>query len=320
MENIAISKLIPAKDNLFGKYDDEKLQELADSIKINGVLEPLLVCPQGFRGDMEIISGNNRYYAAQLINLSTLPCIIVNPSSDDDKTLMSIEANRHRSINDIPLSRRVIIISRWYSSMLNNGNIVQEQANEKNEENYPSNPPVDSVSGTLRHSGGEDKITLDLSIRSAQRYSRIAKLPSYHLERLDTGEIGIRAAEEIVSLRPDTLSLLDTVMGNNNLVLTQNIAAQLKVADEKGKLLNEDDILAVFTSKKAAPKKVSFTVKPAMIRKYFTVENAKDINSEVDKALTLRRITIPGILAEHSIKTDDIDDLIIEALNSYFSK
>ena len=313
IENISLAKIIPAQNNLFGKYDDDKLQELAESIISNGILEPLIVCPVGFKGDMEIISGNNRYYAAQIAKLSTVPCIIVNPTSDDDKELIAIESNRHRSLNDLPLSKRVIIVARWYNSMIRKGKFSAD----KNSENEPSNELGTDVSGGCGHSGHDDGI-LDLSERSARRYASIARLPEYHLERLDTKEIGIRAAQEIVSLRPDTLSLLDVVMGTNELVLTHQIAVALRAADEKGKLLRPDDILDIFTnSKKKVEKKPSYSIKQATLKKYFTKDNLADIESEVDKALTLRRITIPELLDEHNYKTDDIDELIINALKSY---
>ncbi len=313
IENISLAKIIPAQNNLFGKYDDDKLQELAESIISNGILEPLIVCPVGFKGDMEIISGNNRYYAAQIAKLSTVPCIIVNPTSDDDKELIAIESNRHRSLNDLPLSKRVIIVARWYNSMIRKGKFN----GDKNSENEPSNELGNDVSGGCGHSGHDDGI-LDLSERSARRYASIARLPEYHLERLDTKEIGIRAAQEIVSLRPDTLSLLDVVMDTNELVLTHQIAVALRAADEKGKLLRPDDILDIFTSsKKKVEKKPSYSIKQATLKKYFTKDNLADIESEVDKALTLRRITIPELLDEHNYKTDDIDELIINALKSY---
>lgn len=57
-------------------FDDESLKELADSIKVQGVLQPLVVRPSKDEGRFEIIAGERRWRAAQLVGLDSVPVIL----------------------------------------------------------------------------------------------------------------------------------------------------------------------------------------------------------------------------------------------------
>src|SRR6201999_3864627 len=57
--------------------EPELLQELADSIKVTGVIQPLIVRPvPGFPHQFEVVAGERRFKAAQMAGLSAVPVII----------------------------------------------------------------------------------------------------------------------------------------------------------------------------------------------------------------------------------------------------
>ena len=68
-------------------FDREALQELADSIRAQGVLQPVLVRPLADSGKFEIIAGERRWRAAQLAGLHEIPAVV---RKLDDQTAMCI--------------------------------------------------------------------------------------------------------------------------------------------------------------------------------------------------------------------------------------
>ena len=71
---VEISKIRPNPNHPRKKFDEELLQELADSIKIHGVLFPVLVVERG--DHYGIIAGERRWQAAKMAGLKKVPVII----------------------------------------------------------------------------------------------------------------------------------------------------------------------------------------------------------------------------------------------------
>jgi len=76
--NIDIEKLIPFKNQSRKSFDQKSLEELSQTIKAHGIRQPLTILPsEKEEGKYEIVSGERRWRAAQLIKLKKLPCIIL---------------------------------------------------------------------------------------------------------------------------------------------------------------------------------------------------------------------------------------------------
>ena len=91
---IEISKIHPFKNHPFKVLDDEKMQDLVENVKINGVLTPVLL-RMDENEDYEMVSGHRRMHAAQLAGLTTIPAI-VRELSDDDAIVAMVDANIQR--------------------------------------------------------------------------------------------------------------------------------------------------------------------------------------------------------------------------------
>ena len=74
--------------------DDEKMQDLVESVKINGVLTPVLL-RMDENEEYEMVSGHRRMHAAQLAGLTTIPAI-VRELSNDDAIVAMVDANIQR--------------------------------------------------------------------------------------------------------------------------------------------------------------------------------------------------------------------------------
>lgn len=93
-EEIRIDQIFPFENHPFKVLDDERMQELVESIKANGVLSPVIVRPDD-EGNYEMISGHRRMHAAKLAGLTTVPAI-VKQLTNDEAVILMVDANIQR--------------------------------------------------------------------------------------------------------------------------------------------------------------------------------------------------------------------------------
>ncbi|WP_022766302.1 MULTISPECIES: ParB/RepB/Spo0J family partition protein [unclassified Butyrivibrio] len=93
-EEIRIEKIHPFKDHPFKVVDDDKMAELVESIKANGILSPVLVRPDN-QGGYEMVSGHRRMHAAKLVGLEVVPAI-VKEMTDDESVIVMVDSNVQR--------------------------------------------------------------------------------------------------------------------------------------------------------------------------------------------------------------------------------
>src|SRR5258708_29270491 len=79
--NVPLAQLVESSTNPRKTFDEEKLEELAESIRSKGVLSPLLT--RRVNGHFEIVSGLRRYRAAQRAGLSEVPARIADLSDEE---------------------------------------------------------------------------------------------------------------------------------------------------------------------------------------------------------------------------------------------
>lgn len=80
---------IHTRENYRKAFSDKTLRELAQSIKENGILEPIIVRPNN--SGFEIVAGERRFRAAQIANLVTMPAVIRDVADDDILRLQIVE-------------------------------------------------------------------------------------------------------------------------------------------------------------------------------------------------------------------------------------
>lgn len=84
---IPLSAIEPDPNQPRRTFDQEKLQELAESIKLYGVISPILVRAAKLPGRFTVISGERRYRASNLAGLSSIPAIVSQADEADERTL-----------------------------------------------------------------------------------------------------------------------------------------------------------------------------------------------------------------------------------------
>jgi ParB family chromosome partitioning protein len=96
---VKLTKIEPNREQPRKNFNEDALQELADSIKEKGVLQPLLV--QDRKDHYEIIAGERRWRAAKLAGLKEIPVIIKNYSEQEIVEISLIENIQREELNPI---------------------------------------------------------------------------------------------------------------------------------------------------------------------------------------------------------------------------
>ena len=89
---IELKSITPFRSHPFKVLNDEKMEDLINSIKENGVITPVLIRPTE-KNHYEMISGHRRLYAARKAGLGTIPAI-VRELSDDEAVIAMVDAVR----------------------------------------------------------------------------------------------------------------------------------------------------------------------------------------------------------------------------------
>ena len=93
-QEIEIGRIHAFPNHPFKVLDDEKMDTLVDSIRENGILNPVIVRPDQ-SGNYEMISGHRRLHAAKIVGLKKVPAI-VKEMSDDEAIIIMVDANVQR--------------------------------------------------------------------------------------------------------------------------------------------------------------------------------------------------------------------------------
>ncbi|QOG35980.1 ParB/RepB/Spo0J family partition protein [Neisseria gonorrhoeae] len=97
---VAVKDIRPGRYQARVQIDDEALQELADSIKAQGVIQPVIVREHGL-SRYELIAGERRWRAAQIAGLSEIPAVIKTISDETALAMGLIENLQRENLNPI---------------------------------------------------------------------------------------------------------------------------------------------------------------------------------------------------------------------------
>ena len=119
---LAIGLIQPNKNQPRKNFDEQKLQELADSLKEYGMISPIIVKKSG--SIYEIIAGERRWRAAKIAGLSTVPVIVKDIDEQTSKELAIIENIQRDDLNPVEEAMA-------YQSLINEYGMTQEEVAEK---------------------------------------------------------------------------------------------------------------------------------------------------------------------------------------------
>ncbi len=92
---IAVDQIRPSRQQVRSRFDAEPLGELAESIRLHGVLQPLLV--RKLADGFELIAGERRWRAARLAGLYQVPAVVRSDGGDDQQLVLGLIENLQRT-------------------------------------------------------------------------------------------------------------------------------------------------------------------------------------------------------------------------------
>ncbi len=122
IQEIATVLIIPNPHQPRLNFDEIKLQELSDSIKEHGIIQPIVVSRSG--NQYEIIAGERRFQAAKLAGLSSVPVIVREVTEQEKLELAIIENIQRHDLNPVEEAKS-------YKSLLENFDLSQEEIAKK---------------------------------------------------------------------------------------------------------------------------------------------------------------------------------------------
>lgn len=114
---VPVDMLIPYHNHKFQLYSGERLDDMVESIRTNGVLTPIVVQPAE-NGMYEILIGHNRWNASKIAGKPTVPAIIKSGLSEDEAMMYVVESNlMQRGFDNLLISEQAAVISMRHDKM-----------------------------------------------------------------------------------------------------------------------------------------------------------------------------------------------------------
>ena len=302
----------PFSDHRFKLYTGKRLEDMVDSIRNYGILQPLILWHR--REEYILLSGYNRRNAGILAGLKKAPVVIKENLSHEEAVLIMAETNlRQRSFSDLSESERAFCLKQHYDALKSQGkrtdllneldellnsddnagaSTVSESVTRSQNGETPENE-ASTVSKTVTRFRTDEKLgeKYGLNRDKVAKYVRIAGLIPPLLERFDQGEITFLAAYDLSFIENTAYQeiLEEYLQGGYRLDTTK--AALFHSYAKEGNL-TEKTIAEILSGQKSEileiAKHKTFRLKPTVISRYFTpVQSKKEIEETIEKALEL---------------------------------
>lgn len=251
----SIDDLYDFENHPFRVIEDEKMHELAESIKEYGVQEPLLVRPRknGLPG-YEIISGHRREHAAILAGLTEVP-VTIKDMDDDLATIIMVDSNNKRE--ELLISEKAKAY-RMKAEALNHQGKRNDLVSEEDKTAHSAD--------TIGASNGE-------SARTIQRYVRMSYLVQELLDLADSGKLSMATGIELSYLSETEQDLIVRYYNKNKKLPSTDQAKALRAYSADGELTEdivEENLTVVKTPK------VKVTLNSNKLYKYFPKNTSQE--------------------------------------------
>lgn len=253
-EEIKIQKIVPFKNHPFKVIDDERMEELVESIKTNGVITPVLVRNLD-NGMYEMISGHRRLHAAEIAGLDTIPAV-VKQMSDDEAVIAMVDANVQRE--EILPSERAWSLKMKMDAMKHQGERIDLTCGTE------FHKQEDNGAKTRDLIGKE----IGISGRQVTKYIHLTDLIPEFMKLVDEKRINISLGVELSSFEPEVQHWMFEYRRDLG-ILTPEMVQAVKAKD-KGIGLSQGMVQNILNSAvpmPTEPKKV--VLKDKQINKYF---------------------------------------------------
>ena len=201
--NIKVSIIDPKSDQPRKAFDKEALEQLSQSIKENGLLQPILVRERK-EGRYQIIAGERRFRASKLAGLTEIPCIILDKDDKSTAEIALIENIQREDLNPVEEASA-------YRSLADDFHMTQEEIAQK----------------------------VGKSRSAIANATRLLDLPGELLTKVADGTLSAGHARTLLGLKyPDDMFILARKVTDNGLTVRQ-LEEEVKRANKAKKKIGQ---------------------------------------------------------------------------------
>lgn len=113
LRSIKTSNILPNKEQPRRQFDEEALQELANSVKEHGILQPIVVIPKGEQ--FEIVAGERRWRAAKMAGLQKVPAIVRTLTNQHKLEISLIENLQRQDLNALETATAYLKLQQQFN-------------------------------------------------------------------------------------------------------------------------------------------------------------------------------------------------------------
>lgn len=273
-----VDDIMPYHNHPFRLYEGERLDDMVDSIRKHGVLNPVIV--HETENGLEMLSGHNRQNAAKLAGVREIPAIVKKNLTDEEAYIYVIETNvMQRSFSELLPSEKAAVLSEHYQKIC---------GTMKHDEILHELHLLNGKNGG-GHNGHRAK-TRDIvaaeygfSSRNAARYLRINYLIQPFKDMIDDNKMALLAGVDISYLTDAEQETVWKITDDMGWRIKLKAATELR--KRSGNLTEEAvvEIFEGFFSKKN--EELNIPISDELRKKYFAGMGQKDILSLIDRAL-----------------------------------
>ena len=247
-QEIEIGRIHSFPNHPFKVLDDDKMESLVDSIRENGILNPVIVRPDQ-TGDYEMVSGHRRLHAAGIVGLVKIPAI-VKEMSDDEAIIKMVDAN---------IQREEILPSERAWSLKMKMDAIKRQGKRSDLTSDQNGPKLSAVE--VGESAG-------ISSTQVKRYIRLTELIPEILDLVDQKKVQFTLAVDISYFDEQVQKWIYEYIKDNGFLKPVQIAALKEQANlSNASQYNVISILNGALPQKSSSAKVSLSEKK--LDKYF---------------------------------------------------
>lgn len=285
IQEIEIKLLENYHNHPFTLYEGKRLEDMVESIKENGILNPIIVLKK--ENKYEILSGHNRVNAAKLAGLEVVPCIIKERLTKEQIYTYVIETNlMQRSFSDLLPTEKATVLKLKYEKIASQGkrNDIKKEMDKLYNDTIEKEKRVKDRANSRKILGRE----YNLSSASVARYLRLNFLADTWKESINNDEITLTMAVDISYLLEDI----------QNYLYEQCIALKISLKPSDTKILHlmnkekglDKEMLMTYLLNLKKPKvKIYENIKLSknIYQKFFNDESKEEIESIIEKALEM---------------------------------
>ena len=255
---VDISLIHGFKNHPFKVVDDDKMEELVESIRRNGVLSPVILRPAE-NNTYEMISGHRRMHAAKQAGLSTVPAFI-RDMTDDESTIFMVDSNIQRE--ELLPSEKAFAYRMKLEAMKRQGKREDLKQGSTSTQNGWKSETAELIGKQV----GESK-------NQVRRYIRLTELIPDLLDMVDRKRLNFTIAVDISYIDKQVQRWLYEYIRENGFIKPNQITALRKYISQNETIMTQQLMISILNSVipiKAPARKVTFNERKLL--KYFPAD------------------------------------------------